>query len=271
MKNNIILRMTFLTVAVLLFTTCTKTYMEKAQDGYSASKVVPVVLSASGPTSVLQTFSFDYKITYERAGSKWNWTATDATIVTVSADTKTATIAFNTKPASGKAQIKVTETTSGGTTSAEKVFDVTVNPFCPLPIAGFVGSWAGTDGFGTASHLRQSQVVTSAPSGSSIKVRGLNFDWISAKWGETITAGGTINMTINPNGTTVIPDQYCFTTDYDGSPYEYWITGTGVWGNCGSRPTLTITYVLYYKSDGSKLPADYYAGYSAFVATLTLN
>lgn len=258
-------------VAVLLLSTCNKTYMEKAQDSYSASKVIPIVLSTTGPTSVLQSFAFDYKVGYDRSGSTWAWSATDATIQTVSTDTKTATVLFGTLPASGKASVKVTETTVGGAVSAEKVIDVTVSKFCPLAVSGFVGSWSGTDGFGTGSHLRASQVVTSAPSGTTIKVRGLNFGWITVKWGETITAGGTINMTINPNGTTVIPDQYCFTTDYDGSPYEYWITGTGTWGNCGAKPAMIINYVVYYKSDGSKLPVDYYgAAYPTFVATLTL-
>jgi hypothetical protein len=270
MKNNIILRMSLLLVAMLLFTTCTKTYMEKAQAGYSASKVVPIVLSTSGPTAVLRTFPFDYKVTYDRAGSTWTWTATDATIQSVSTDTKTATVLFGTLPASGKALIKVTETTAGGVVSAEKVITVTVSQFCPLAITGFVGSWSGTDGFNSGTNLRASQVVTSAPTSTGITVRGLNFGWIADIWGETITAGGTITMKINPNGTTVIADQYCFTTDYAGAPYEYWIKGTGVWANCGARPTMIITYTLYYKSDGSILPSDYYAGIPAFVATLTL-
>jgi len=257
-------------VAILLFTTCTKTYMEKAQDGYSASDVVPVVLSISGPTSVLQTFSFSYNISYNRAGSTWNWTATDATIQTVSEDTKTVTVLFDTKPANGKALIKVTETTAGGTTSEEKVIEVTVNAFCALPVAGFVGSWGGTDGFGTGSHLLASQVVVSTPTTSSVKVYGLNFGWMAAKWGENIVDGGTIDMTINPNGTIVIPDQYFCTTDWDAS--VYWISGTGTWGNCGPKPAMILNYIVYYKVDGYTLPVDYAgAAYPTFVATLTLN
>jgi hypothetical protein len=270
MKKNIMLRMAFLPVAILLFTTCGKTYMEKAQDNYSASNVVPIILGTSGPTSVLRSFPFDYKVTYDRAGSTWTWTATDATIQSVSTDTKTATVLFGTLPASGKALISVTETTAGGVVSAVKIITVNVAQFCPLAITGFVGAWGGTDGFNSGTHLRASQVVVSAPTSTGVSVRGLNFGWISAKWGETITAGGTIFMKINPNGTTVIADQYCFTTDYEGSPYEYWIKGTGTWANCGAKPTMVITYTLYYKSDGSVLPSDYYAGIPAFVATLTL-
>jgi hypothetical protein len=92
MKNNIILRMTFLMVAILLLTTCKKTYMEKSQDNYNAGKVIPKVLSTSGPTSALQTKTYDFKVTYDRAGSTWNWSATDATIQSVSDDKKTATV-----------------------------------------------------------------------------------------------------------------------------------------------------------------------------------
>jgi hypothetical protein len=144
-----------------------------------------------------------------------------------------------------------------------------IQKFCPFVINDFVGSWPGTDGFGTGSHRRVSQVVIDNPTATTVKVTGLNFGWMTVKWGETITDGGTITMTINPNGTTVIPDQYCFTTDYGGVSSIYWIKGTGVFSNCGAKPTLTIKYVIYYKSDGFTLPIDQYgANYPTFVATL---
>jgi len=149
------------------------------------------------------------------------------------------------------------------------VITLKIQKFCPFVMDDFVGSWPGTDGFGTGSHRRASQVVIGTPTATTVKVTGLNFGWISAKWGETITDGGTITMTVNPNGTTDIPDQYCFTTDYGGDSFVYWITGTGVFSNCGAKPTLTINYVVYYLSDGSKLPLDYYgAAYPTFVAIL---
>ena len=147
------------------------------------------------------------------------------------------------------------------------VITLKIQKFCPFVINDFLGSWPGTDGFGTGSHRRVSQVVIGTPTATTVKVTGLNFGWMTVKWGENIVDGGTITMTVNSNGTTDIPDQYCFTTDYDAS--EYWITGTGIFSNCGAKPTLTIKYVLYYKSDGSKLPLDYYgAAYPTFVAIL---
>jgi hypothetical protein len=157
------------------------------------------------------------------------------------------------------------------------VITLKIQKFCPFVINDFVGSWPGTDGFTTGSHRRVSQVVISNPTATTVKVTGLNFGWMTAKWGENIIDGGTITMTVNPNGTIDIPDQYCFTTDYvetapgtdTGLPSVYWITGTGIFGNCGVKPTLTINYVIYYKSNGFKLPSDQYgASYPTFLANL---
>ena len=104
--------MTLFMIAVVLFSTCGKLPMEEAQDAYDATKVVPVVFATSGPTTVLQTFPSDYKISYNRVGSTWSWSATDAVVQSVSEDTKTATIMFSTMPASGKALVKVIEKTA---------------------------------------------------------------------------------------------------------------------------------------------------------------
>jgi hypothetical protein len=268
MKSKIFQRVAFLLTVSVFVVTCTKSDIEKSREAYDASKVVPIVQGISGPASVLQTFAFDYKVTYSRAGSTWSWTAVNCVIQSVSEDTKSCSVMFSTLPAGGKAKIQVTETTSGGVVSPVKEFEATVSPFCPLAITGFVGTWSGTDGFNSGTHMRTSQVVTSAPSGTTIKVTGLNFGWIDAKWGELITNGGTINMTVNGNGTLVIPAQYCFTTDYDGDPYIYWISGEGNWSNCGAKPTMIIRYVLENKTDGYKLPSAYYA-FPVFTATLT--
>ncbi|MFO7622152.1 MAG: hypothetical protein R6W81_12950 [Bacteroidales bacterium] len=270
MKKNILIRISFLMVAMLIFATCEKTPMEKAQEGYDASMVIPIVFNATGPALALQTKVYDYKVNYHREGSVWNWSADGATVQSVSADKKTATVLFDQAPASGFAQVKVTETTSGGVTSPEKVFEVKVNPFCPLEIEGFEGAWSGTDGFDFGTHLLPSQVVTSEPSGTTITVTGLNFGWIADKWGEEILDGGTATMTINDNGTVVIANQYYFTTDYDGDPYEYWISGSGTWDNCGTSPTMIIDYVLENVTDGYELPYEYY-DFETFTATLVLD
>lgn len=150
------------------------------------------------------------------------------------------------------------------------VITLKIQKFCPFVMDDFVGDWPGTDGIpGGGSHVRASEVVISASTATTVNVFGLNFGWMTVKWGEAITEGGTVTMTVNPDGTTVIPDQYCFTTEYEGDPFIYWIKGNGTFSNCGAKPTLIINYVIYYKSDGFTLPEDNYGpNYPYFVANL---
>lgn len=254
MKNRILIRLAFLTIPVLLVGSC-ETDIEKAQNDYKATQLIPKIVSTTGATTVLQTFEYPYKVSYSRAGSVWTWTATDATIKSTSADTKSIVVLFNTKPASDTAKIKVIETTSAGVVSPEKVIKVKVKPFCPLAVTGFVGSWGGTDGY--SADMFPSEVVTSAPSGSTIKLYGLNKGWMEGYWGETITDGGTLNMTINNDGTASIAEQYLFTTIYDGDPYVYWIKNAVItWDACGAHPAMIISYNVYYKSDNYQLPSN---------------
>jgi hypothetical protein len=271
MKNRFILRLALFMAAVYLFSTCGKLPIEESQDAYDATKVIPKVLITKGSTSVLQTFKYDYSVDYYRAGSTWTWTVTDATIDLVSPDTRTATVLFGTKPANDTALVKVTETTSGGTVSPEKVIKVKVNPFCPLPngASDLVGSWSGEDGSPETGFF-PSEVVTSSPSGTSISVNGINLGWIANAWGETVVDAGTVSMTVNNNGTLAIAHQFCFSTDYKGYISSYWIEGSGTWSNCGTHPEMTLTYVLDNVDDHYALP-DEYSGESAFTATLVMD
>jgi hypothetical protein len=269
MKKNIITRMAFILAAAVIFASCGKTAIEESQDAYSASDVVPVVLSTSGPTVALQTFTYDFKVTYARAGSTWSWSSADETVSTVSADTRTASVLFDKLPTSGKAIIKVTETTAGGVTSPEKLIEVTVNKFCPLATSGFVGTWTGTDGQADFTYPAD---VTTTLSGTQILVDGLNVGFMGDFWAETIISGGTCLMTVNPDGTLTIAEQYFCDTDYS---VGYRIKGSGLWDNCGSKPKLTINYDVWYP-DGNywiaaKYAANYLGGKAYLTATLTMN
>lgn len=246
MKNKAILRMTFFMLAVILFSTCGKLPMEKAQDAYDATKVVPIIQNLTGATSVLQTFSYEYSVAGNvRAGSTIAWTVADCAIESLSEDTHTAMVKFATLPPVGtKAKIQAVETTVGGQVSPVKEVLVTVSPFCPVAdISAFFGAYGGTDA------KYDSQVVIAAKNSTSVTVTGLNYGWIVDYWGETVTSGGSITMNLDVNkGVISIADQYLFTTDYDGSPYDYWIKATtGLWSNCGAKPTITFSYQIYYK------------------------
>jgi hypothetical protein len=269
MKNRFILRLALFMVAVFLFSTCGKLPVEESQDAYDATQVIPKVLGTSGASLALQTFKYTYGVTYYRAGSTWDWTATDATIDSVSPDTRTCSVLFSSIPANDTALVKVTETTSGGKISPEVVIKVRVNPFCPLATEGFVGTWTGEDGSAETSFY-PSEVIASAPSGTSINVIGLNLGWIADAWGEVVVDTGIVSMTINDNGTLAIAHQFCFSTDYNGYVSSYWIEGSGTWANCGAHPEMTISYVLDNVDDGYALP-DSYTGESAFTATLVLD
>ncbi len=140
---------------------------------------------------------------------QWTWTAEGATVSSVSDDTKTANVLFTTIPAHDTALIKVTETTSGGVVSPERVIKVKVNPYCPLAngIATLVGTWSGTDGQGV-DYTFNTTSVTTVVNGTKLEVGGVNVDFMAEFWGENIVTGGTFLMTVNTNGTVDIPQQY---------------------------------------------------------------
>jgi len=251
MKKNSIARLALFLAVMMLVASCGDTYMEENQNAYKATDLIPMVLSVSGPAQVLQTFSYDFEVTYSRSGSTWAWSSADATISSVSTDTKEAHVTFDQMPASGKAYIEITETTSAGVTSAVKSVEVTVNPFCPLTngIADLVGTWSGIDGTASGDDPWDS-MITSTVDGTTLVLSGIGIPFIENFWGEGVIDGGSCNVTINPDGTLVIPRQYVYTTDWKGTPYDYDIVGTGNWDNCGATPTLVIHYDIIYSTDG---------------------
>jgi len=124
--------------------------------------------------------------------------------------------------------------------------------FCPLEngVDDLVGSWSGDDAW-------YSSIITTAASGADLEVSGMSVGFINDFWGETVTSGGTITMTVYGNGILDIPRQYIYTTDYNGSPYDYEIEGAGKWENCGGSPRLLIQYDIYYPGDERGLAAQY--------------
>lgn len=140
--------------------------------------------------------------------------------------------------------------------------------FCPLVggSANMVGNWAGDDAGYTS-------VVTTTNSAPNVKISGLGVGFIEDFWGEAVTSLQTPTMTILGNGFVDIPRQNVFTTVYAGDPYQYEIKGSGKWTNCGAKPTLLITYDIYYpgEADGlAKQYAGYLGGIPYLTATLTL-
>jgi hypothetical protein len=264
MKNKIITGLALILAVSWLFTSC-ESDMEKAQNDYDASQVIPRVLSVTGPSIGLQTFTYQYGVTYYRAGSTWNWSVEGGTVSSVSADTRTANILFTDLPANDTAYIKVTETTEGGVTSPVRIIKTRVNPYCALVngSADLVGSWTGDDAY-------YSSIITTTQSSTNIKAAGIGVGFIEDWWAETVVAGGTPTITININGTVDIPRQFLFTTLYSGDNYNYEIIGSGTWDNCGSAPHMLITYDIYYEGDAVGL-AETYASYLDDIPYFTMD
>jgi len=232
MKNKITARVAFFLTATLLLASCGKSYIEENQDAYKPTDVVPVVFSVSGPTAVYQTEVRDYKIGYSRSGSTWAWTVTGAT-VSVSADTKTATVTFSTKPANDTVYISVVETTSAGVSSAAKVVKAKVNPFCALDINNFVGAFdCDEEGYGVyTANLTKHPTLTNT-------IQNDNF-WDFA------APGSYVNYTFSGDflETVTVPKQ-----DFTyGDGVVGWVEGSGKYDGCAH--TFVVDYVNEYDGD----------------------
>lgn len=256
-----------LALVVSLFNSCETPPIEAAQEAYDYNKIQPKVLGVTGPSIVIQTFTGEFTLNYHRGGSTWNWSAENATVESVSEDTRVATLRFNEYPADGTATITVTETTMGGLTSEPVSVEVTVQKYCPLQngVADLAGHWTGT---GTDGYPAD---ITTVVSGSDLEVSGLSEDFIQDWWGEKILEGGSFKMTVNVDGTMTIPRQYIYTTEWDGAPYRYEIEGSGTWDNCGATPSMTIEYDIYYEGDPDGLGATYGPGYFDGITFFTVN
>ncbi len=137
--------------------------------------------------------------------------------------------------------------------------------FCPLTNAqaDFVGAWGGDD-------ATYPSIISMAVVSGKLAVSGMSVGFMNDFWGEDVVAGGTFNMTVKGNGFVDIPRQYIYTTVYKGDNSDYEIKGSGKWTNCGAKPTLLITYDIYYVGEAEGLASQYKA-YLGGIPYLTAN
>jgi len=79
MKNKILASISFLVVIALMFSACEKPPVEKANEDYDYSKIIPLVSAIAGPTAVAAHGLPEYPYTYSaptRGGSTFAWTVT---------------------------------------------------------------------------------------------------------------------------------------------------------------------------------------------------
>lgn len=113
-----------------------------------------------------------------------------------------------------------------------------------LDTSVFPGTYDGADGsLGDGFDWQFSNPVTVALSGDDLTIDGLNYTWMSSIWGETVVSSTPVMMNLYNDGTLEIPEQYYMTTDYDGSLYDYSISGTGTWNSCNPA-SLHIEYEM---------------------------
>jgi hypothetical protein len=136
-----------------------------------------------------------------------------------------------------EAETVIVTITSGGI-SGEYTLTITDDD-CPFE---WIGALGGTDAnLDKGDFLGVADVVISED-GGTYTIEGLNTDFIANFWGETIIDQVPVTFTVDGGGNITIPDQYIFTTLYDGDEYPYHIYGTGVVNTCDGN--VTIDYEL---------------------------
>jgi hypothetical protein len=233
MKKKTAAKAGLLAAMMIIITACAETYIEENQNAYTAQDVVPLVLGVDGPTTVYQTETRDYSVTYNRAGSSWEWSVTGAELQGVSSDTRTATVHFPTKPAGDAAYINVTETTSGGVVSPEKVVEVNVASFCQFDINNFIGAYSCDE----AGYGPYDVNFTIHPTMANTIVNDNFWDYPAA--------GAVIYYTLSGDflEEVTVPKQ-----DFEfGDGYMGWVEGSGTYDGCAY--TMTMVYTVFYEGD----------------------
>lgn len=233
MKDKTAAKAGLLVALMVIITACGETYIEEHQNAYTAQDVVPVVLGVNGPTTAYQTETRDYTVSYNRAGSSWDWNVTGANLQDVSGDTRTATIHFPSKPANDTVYISVTETTSGGVVSPEKLVKVNVASFCQFNINNFIGAYLCDE----AGYGPYDVNFTKHPTLANTIVND-NF-WAYPASGAVIyyTFSGDFLEEVT------VPKQ-----DFEfGDGYLGWVEGSGTYDGCDH--TMTMVYTMDYDGD----------------------
>lgn len=135
--------------------------------------------------------------------------------------------------------IEITISAEGLSTEVAKYTVTATDDDCPFEWLGDLG---GTDANLDKAGFTGEADVTITNDGGTLKILGLNRDFISAFWGEEIIDEVAVTFTMDGGGNITIEDQYIFTTLYNGVEYPYHIYGTGVLNTCDGN--ITIDYEL---------------------------
>jgi len=195
----------------------------------------PVVYIIRGPDEVFQTQIADYEVLvpYEQEGTKWTWSVTGATLQSVSADTKTATISFPTVPQGNTATITVGETMASGVEGPDKNLLVTVKSFCTFNINNFIGTFDCDEaGYGIypVNFTKHPTLVNTI---------------VNDNFWEFAAPGSLLNYTLSGdfNEVVTVPRQ----TFTFGDLEVGWVEGSGTYNGCDH--TMIVEYIVNYIGD----------------------
>ena len=133
--RNILYKSISVLAMVILFASCEKNPIEVANDEYDYSKIVPMILGKTGPTSMMRTYTGRFAVAV-RGGSTYDWTVNGAELQEIEGVTYKVDVFFPTFNDHEPVEIVVKETTWAGLESDNDTFLVTVTPFIAPAIVG---------------------------------------------------------------------------------------------------------------------------------------
>jgi hypothetical protein len=260
MKNKILAILGLFIVFAIIFVTCEKPPIDKANEEYDFSKIIPEIFNFSGPTVVFASGlnTYQYSVLY-RGGSTFNFTTVgwDATIVPVENRPNVVDITWNQSSENRVAYVVCVETTMGGVSSDQDSLKVILNKFCPMDITEFVGTWTGQE----TGDCQNAITVTfeAGTEANTIVANATNgipefLGCIFTGWGETFQAGfgneGDIILHID-----LLDGTITINLDYWGQtlpgPWDYWTIGSGSWSGCGASPSMSFNMGLDWDETGT--------------------
>ena len=253
MKNKILASISFLVVIAFMFSACEKPPIEKANEDYNFDNIVPKIFNFTGPTTLSASGLgyVEYSCLY-RGGSTYSFTAEGhaATITIKEGCPNVAKVTWDQSDVDVTAKLFVVETTAGGKTSAPDTLEITLNKFCPMTIADFVGTWTGQETGDCSNAItvtfeagtEANTIVARATSGIPAFL-----GCIFTGWGEVFQPGfgneGDIILTIGlTDGTVTINLEYWGQTL--PGPWDYQQNGGGTWSGCGAAPTMSFDMLM---------------------------
>jgi len=191
-------------ILALFFSACKKDEHVKHSEDYDYNAIEPIILNVYGDAAIIASgvSEYTYKVN-PRGGSTYSWTVSSGgTITPVSGETWTAIFIPDQVSDQDSTTISVVETTMGGLTGDPKTMDITLLPFCPIDLNGFVGEYEEDDHDTDTSLYELSQCYTTLDPDDDLFGIIIN-DVLSGPYWFDVT-GGQLKIKLNACDSTVM-------------------------------------------------------------------